>query len=232
MKNQMQKTACALALLSTLSMQAWADSVDISVIGTITPAACTPTISGGGVIDYKTIDPATLSADAYTVLAEHTADFSISCTAPARIALKAVNGRANTLAGATEGTGGFGTSPVSILGHTWGAAGLGLNGEAKIGGFTAMYDTSTLVADDVSIIALYQNAVTGSNAWRASTGDLFGVSSTQLTSFAASGTTTPIAFENLTGKLRVQAYINKTSELDLTSAVTLDGLATLELVYI
>ena len=42
----------------------------------------------------------------------------------------------------------------------------------------------------------------------------------------------PAAFKNLTINLTVQAYINKASELDLTKPVILDGLSTIELVYL
>ncbi|MBV6693994.1 DUF1120 domain-containing protein [Serratia quinivorans] len=229
MMNRMQSNARALVLFSSLSMPLLAQSSDLSVIGTITPRACTPTISDGGVIDYQTIDPALLSADAYTALAEQTADFSISCSAPAKVAVRAINGRANTLAGATEGVSGFARAPVPLLDGLWGAAGLGLNGTAKIGGFTAAYDASTLIADGAAVRTLYSTNSGGS--WRISTGDLFSSTVAMVIGFAASGTTTPIAFTNLSGTLRVQAYINKTSELDLTSAITLDGLVTLELIY-
>ncbi len=51
-------------------------------------------------------------------------------------------------------------------------------------------------------------------------------------SWAATGTTTPVAFTNLSGKLGVQAYLNQRSAFDLTNTVQLDGLSTLELVYL
>jgi hypothetical protein len=42
----------------------------------------------------------------------------------------------------------------------------------------------------------------------------------------------PDAIKNVTIDLKVQAYINKASELDLTKPVILDGLTTLELIYL
>lgn len=39
-------------------------------------------------------------------------------------------------------------------------------------------------------------------------------------------------FTTMNGKLLVQGYINKASELDLSKPVQLDGMTTLELVYL
>jgi hypothetical protein len=46
------------------------------------------------------------------------------------------------------------------------------------------------------------------------------------------GTNTPIQLNTLAGNLEIQAVINKTSELDMTSQIALDGQATLELRYL
>ncbi|UXZ19937.1 DUF1120 domain-containing protein [Pseudomonas sp. YeP6b] len=51
MKKLNALSACALAVLATTSLSALADSVDVKVIGTITPASCKPTLAGGGVVD-------------------------------------------------------------------------------------------------------------------------------------------------------------------------------------
>ncbi|MNW06548.1 hypothetical protein D3C71_2029760 [compost metagenome] len=51
-------------------------------------------------------------------------------------------------------------------------------------------------------------------------------------SWAATGTLTPVAFKTLATTLEVQAFINKASELDITKPIQLDGLATLELIYL
>ncbi|MGK8936242.1 hypothetical protein ACRS85_26935 [Pluralibacter gergoviae] len=42
----------------------------------------------------------------------------------------------------------------------------------------------------------------------------------------------PVAFKTLTGTLNVQAVINKGAELDLSKAVNLDGLSTIQLYYL
>lgn len=228
---QIKKTACALAIITVSAGSALAaDSVDLKVIGTISPAACTPTLTGGGVVDYGTINANTLSADAYNVLAAKQLDLSISCDAPAKVALKSINNRPNTVAGATEGTGSAAVSPVTLLGvSSLPVVGLGMAGEAKVGGYTLTLSDS--LADGAATALLTQNS--GATTWNSNTNQaLFSDSAAVLTTWGAASTTTPVAFETLSGKLNVQAYLNKGSELDLTQTVHLDGMSTLELYYL
>lgn len=235
MMKQMQKNVCALAVLATLSLPVMAESIDVRVIGTITPSACTPVLSGGGTVDYGAINPETLSADDYTVLAEKQLDFAITCDAPTKVALKAINGRPDSLAGATEnGNSGAGQAPAGVdlfESSGVGVVGLGLDGAAKVGGYAVRATVGTITADDENIDSIESTG--NATSWTAATlGNLYSFNAVRNVSWAASGTTTPIAFENLSGKLGVQAYINKTSELDLTKPVSLDGLTTIELVYL
>ncbi|AZD55534.1 Beta-fimbriae probable major subunit [Pseudomonas chlororaphis subsp. aurantiaca] len=226
--------ACALAVLSTLSTSAFAESVDVRVIGTITPTACTPTLSGGGTIDYGAINPNTLSATAYTVLPERQLDFSITCDAPAKVALRAINGRPASLAGATEGAQSAGRAPVNLFNLTAvGSVGLGLDGTSMIGGYGIRIAPDTVTADGIAVTSL-RSLLTGTT-WTADAyaGILYDpANAIRITSWGATGTTTPIAFTTLAGKLGVQAYINHSSNLDLTKPVALNGLTTIELVYL
>lgn len=228
----MKKTVLALAVLATTSLPVMAESVDVRVIGTITPAACTPSLTGGGTIDYGAINPATLSSTAFTVLPEKQIDFSISCDAPAKVAIKAINGRPNTVAGSTEGPSGTATAPVNVFGTAnISVAGLGLDGADKIGGYGIRITAGTVTADSTAVDSIQRNA--DHTAWTATpVGSIYATEIQRHSTWAATGTLTPVAFENLTGKLGVQAYINKASELDLTKPVVLDGLTTIELLYL
>ncbi|HCJ7369198.1 TPA: DUF1120 domain-containing protein [Enterobacter hormaechei subsp. xiangfangensis] len=231
----MQQSVCALAVLAATTLPAMAESVDVRVIGTITPAACTPTLSGGGTIDYGAINPTTLSAADYTVLEEKQIDFAITCDAPAKVALKAINGRPNTTAGVTENAiSGSATAPsgVNLFGvANVGTVGLGLDGVDKVGGYSIRLAGGTVTADGVAVDSIQAN---GNTTWLTANGlgTLFTPNSVRLSSWAAAGTLVPVAFTNLAGKLGVQAYLNKASELDLTKPVALDGLTTIELVYL
>ncbi|MGP2408157.1 DUF1120 domain-containing protein [Yersinia sp. 2545 StPb PI] len=233
MLNNIQKTVCALAVLATTSLPAFAESVDVRVIGTITPTACTPVLTGGGTIDYGAIHPNTLAKDAYTTLAEKQLDFTINCDAPAKVAVQVINYRVGTLpdAAADTANGGQPVTSVTIFGTNSNyVAGLGLHDNNKIGGYGMRFVPGTYTADSAPVVSIYRPSPT--SAWVVtSTGSIFSTA-TRGASWAAPGTTTPIAFTTLTGKLGVQAYINKASELDLTKPIALDGLTTIEIVYL
>ncbi|TNV09881.1 DUF1120 domain-containing protein [Buttiauxella sp. B2] len=236
MYSNLIKNTFALALLAaSVGTAMAADSVDVKVIGQIIPAACTPALSGGGVIDYGKIKASTLAADAYTVLPEMQIDFSLVCDAPAKVALKAINGRPGTMAGVTEGATNTAIVPVTVWGTstTSGGAGLGLDGTNKIGGYAVRIAANTVTADGNAVDTLVQDNNYQSNSVynKKVTGNLY-ANEGRITSWAAPGTLTPIAFKVLAGKLGVQAYINKASALDLTHVNYLDGLTTIEVVYL
>ncbi|KJV48820.1 hypothetical protein VH86_08425 [Pantoea sp. BL1] len=234
----MQKSLLALAVIATtaLNVQA-ASNVDVKVIGRIDPGTCTPTLSGGGTIDYGTMSPSVLDATGLTVLPEKQLDFAIACTAPSKVAVKVVNGRPNTVAGAIEGASGFATITANSARFFGGAtatsvAGLGESNGVKVGGYAIRIVPATVIADTNSVASLFAPNI-ASPVWAGNpTGSLLSTAAVRGTTWAATGTTTPIAFTNLSGKLGVQAFLNEKSAFDLTNTVQLDGLSTLELVYL
>ncbi|WP_419245743.1 DUF1120 domain-containing protein [Serratia sp. NFX21] len=234
MKKTLLATLLAAGAVVCASSVFAADSVDLKVIGTITPVACTPTLSGGGTVDYGTIKADTLKADDYTVLPEKSLDFSITCDGNAKVAVNAFSGRMGSTVGDAEATNGASTIPagITLLGDvtTVQAFGLGLDGTKKIGGYSLKFDITSTKADGVAVDIITRAGLTGT--WfKSPTGSLVSKPSYQ-PSWAATGTLTPVAFKTLANKLRVQAFINKASELDITKPIQLDGLATLELIYL
>lgn len=230
MMNAVKKTACALAVLAT-STAVMAESIDVKVIGTITPTACKPTLTGGGTIDYGTINPDTLKKDAFTVLAEKQIDFAITCDAPAKVAIAAKSGRGESAVNKDGKLTVISTNNALFGGTNTHAVGLGLDGTKGVGGYALRLQAGTMQADGKNVDSIFSDGNTTS--WRkAGIGAMFNQSSQRYTSWAATGTLTPIAFTTLSGKLGAQVYINKASELDLTKPVKLDGLTTLELVYL
>ncbi|PVZ84272.1 hypothetical protein C9426_23535 [Serratia sp. S1B] len=237
MLNNINKTLCALAVLAATTLPALAESIDVKVIGTIDPTACTPTLSGGGTIDYGMIKPNTLNKDAFTTLAVKQLDFAITCDAPAKVAITATSQRGVSAVSSDGTLTSLGMYP-GLFGITGNAMtfGLGLDGAKGIGGYSMRIAAGTVMADSQSVDSIQSNG--DAAHWTTTpygmliTGTGVGAGVIRYSSWATPGTTVPVAFTNLTGKLEVQAYINKTSELDLTKPVTLDGLATLELVYL
>lgn len=239
MKEAISLRACALTVLALASLPVMAESVNVAVVGTITPSACTPVLGGGGTIDYGSISPDTLSATAYTVLPIKSLPINITCDAPAKIAIRAINGRPESVAGASEGTVGYAISPVDLMGvsaNGMRVAGLGKSGGQRIGGYTSNILRSSVLVDDVVADTISRDGTNG--AWTGARGaaiggpPLFHFTQSQHISWAATGTLEPIAFTTLTALIRVQPYLNKTSELTVDKPVTLDGLTTIELVYL
>lgn len=231
MMKSTQINLCILALLATTALPALAASIEVKVIGTITPTACTPMVSGGGTVDYGTIKVSSLALDAFTPKDEKQLDLSISCAAPTKVALKASNNRPNTVAGATtDGAGG--AALVDVFDKTnLPVVGLGLDGTHRIGGYVINVKEGSVLADGNTVDAIHNNV--GETTWiKSGDGGLYNGTAVRQVSWAAAGTTEPVAFQKLTGKLTVRAYINKASELDLTKPVTLNGSTTIELVYL
>lgn len=230
----MQKSACALAVLAVTATSVMAtESVDVKVIGTITPDACSTTISGGGVADYGTIKANVLSSDNYTILDEKKLKLTISCDAPTKVAVKAIDGRLNSLAGATEGAAGAGLSPISYgtTSEFYPAVGLGLDGERKIGGYSVFFSDVTIdSSSDTTCIIQREGNPTWSNNYMNSAYDVNSVSNVSWK--VGTGDNTPASLTNLSGTVSIKGFINKASELDLTHDIQLDGLTTIELVYL
>ena len=234
MRHTFKKAALAALIVTSGINAAAAESVQVNVIGTIIPAACTPSLAGGGVVNYGNIRADSLNVDSFTLLREMGLDFAIDCEAPARVAVRAINDRPGTLAGATESANGNGKPQVSLLGFAAGdayASGLGLDGTTPIGGYSLAINRVS--ADNNNVISLKASTANNNTKWTSlnSFGHLL-EGGPKFISWASPETTTPVAFEHLTGNLRVQAYINQASELDLSHAIHLDGQTTLEVVYL
>lgn len=230
--NKRQMTTCVLALLAITSLPTQAKNIEIKVAGTITPSGCTPTLSGGGSVDYGTMASDTLTFDAYTVLDRKSLDLTIVCDAPVKLALETKNGRPNTLAGvdSEDAKSGAGVSPIKTIGWLKEAAvvGLGLSGSAHIGGY--VISAGGISADGSSGQLIVRDGRSG--VWASGGTNLYGIGVKRQISWKKGDVAEPAAFQTLTISLNVQAYINKASELDLTKAVVLDGLSTIELVYL
>ncbi|MGE8177321.1 DUF1120 domain-containing protein [Pseudomonas fluorescens] len=229
----LHKTLAGLAVLASTSLPALAESVDLRVVGSITPVACTPTISGGGVVDYGVIYPNTLSATAFTALPVKDVDIFIVCEAPASVALRSRSSRAGTVAGATENGNKVATSPVKLFDTDGlGVVGLGMAGTKKIGGVAFSIDPASVMLDGIAAESL--SKTWGQVDWSKNEKSkfLFDPQWTRMFTWSKKGEATPAKFTTMSGKVSAQAYINKTSELDMTKPINIDGMISLEMVYL
>ena len=224
-------TACALAVLTITSLPSLAKDIEVKVTGSVTPSGCTPTLTSDGTVDYGIIKSDSLTLDAYTTLEKKELDLTIACDAPVKLALETKNGRPNTLAGVDteDAVSGAGLSPVSgLVSGATAVVGLGLSNSARIGGYAI--SATGLKADGSTTPIITRGGSAGK--WTGEDSSLYSVGVKRQLSWMQGMVQEPAAFKNLTINLTVQAYINKASELDLTKPVILDGLSTIELVYL
>ncbi|WP_160174175.1 DUF1120 domain-containing protein [Sphingopyxis sp. MWB1] len=216
--------AAAIAVATSLTgVAASAQSIDVRVIGTITPAACTPNISGGGVIDYGNIPAATLSPTSFTVLPEQEVPISITCDAPTKVAVRAVDNRAaSRVANITD--------VINPAITNDGNFGLGTVSGADVGGYVMRMKQGTFTMDGAPGFTVLSKDVGAS--WEGSGEGVVYHASTHRNSWSRTQDSPPTAFTNLAGTFSVEAVLNKGDALPLTDEVPLDGLATIELLYI
>lgn len=203
--------AVASALLITGTAPAFAAStVDLTVKGIITPNACTPGLSSGGVIDHGKMSAKDLNTDRVTALPTASLQMTVSCDAPVLFAIKATDNRLSS------GSGNF--------------FGLGLiNGTQKLGYYSLDLGsfTNPPVADGevVQSIASFDSGTT----WEKYTSFEHGL---MLSVATLADVTTPRPTQELVTEVNYRGFINRTDGLDLSNEVNIDGSATLEVVYL
>jgi type 1 fimbria pilin len=206
--NKTFNTFFAAMLLASSASAFAASSVDLSVTGTITPSACTPTLSSGGLVDYGKISAKDLNADKPTRLPIQTLQLMLTCDGPTRAAIEPKDNR--------EGSD-FNNDTYEF--------GLGLiNTTEKLGAF-GMYIWSAL-ADGVTVRPIGSDD--GGSTWY---GEHF-LMRTAMLSFADTGTVTPKMFQTLVSDIHIEPRIAPTNQLTLNNEVAIDGSVTLSVVYL
>lgn len=207
--------ACLAAALSAHA----STSAELIVRGTIKPAACNLSMTGGGIINYGDIPSGQLLPTAFNPLGEKTTPLTVSCgTTAAKFGLKFVDLQTASKVPGILSALGSGYTEV----HNYG---LGAVSGRKTGGFAVtLRDLRSPTA------TLYPIMRVGAGAWQASDGKV--AQSPSQYSWRNSTTATPVSITQLTGTIAVRAVINKGQALDLSRDITLDGRATLELSYI
>lgn len=203
--------------LSMFAVSAFAASVDLKVIGTITPASCTPTFSGGGIIDYGTMPASTLSATAQTTLPDKTSALTITCDAAVKYGVSVLDNRAasavntlNTIAGYTAAN----------------KFGLGAVNGVNIGTYSIQLTSPTPDSGTTNIL----NSTDSGATWTASNG---AVANNAMIGFGNSATaTTATPHKTMNIGVRVVAAIVPANSLPLSSSVKIDGSTTFTVSYL
>lgn len=204
----------AVFLLSGASNLLAASAVDLSVKGTITPSACTPTLSSGGVVEHGKISMQDLHPYQSTRLADATLQLTVNCAASTLFAIQSHDNREGTSA-------------------EWNGArpnyGLGLaNGDVKIGWY--MLKMINPLADSVPRAVI--ESIDGKTWLDAPTGTVWQPGWMRSFNGAAGGDPVPLSMVTMQVDVVVETTIADKRKLPADQEIPLDGSATLDVVYL
>lgn len=218
-------TSIALGIfcLAATTLSCAANMVEMQVVSVITPAACTPMLSGGGVADYGTIPARSLKPGAVTPLPAKSLSFSINCDAAAKVSVRAIDNRTSSvIVGIVAAGSGDGTLSDSFN------FGLGTAAGKSIGGYAIVFQPASYTGDYQQAQLLY--STDSGTTWQASTTG--NVAKNRSFGWGAPGSSYVSSLRTISGTVTVQPYINKPENLSLSQEILLDGSATLELSYL
>lgn len=219
MKNKIIVLAGLALAVAGLSAQA----ADVRVKGAIAPSSCSFSITNS-IIDYGNISPSSLSPTNYTKLDKKSVPYTVKCSGQSKIkvGIKAVDNRSST------------KIPNLMLSQFDGRYkdlynfGLGSTAKGqKVGGYVIHLRNSIADGKAVGIVSSENSG----GRWEANSTEAVGHTA-NVTSWRAGNVYAPILVNTVAGSVEVQAVINKTSDLDMSSQINLDGHATLELHYL
>jgi len=216
----MKKTTwMAAAIVTMLPTLAVAESVDLSVIGTIIPTSCIPAFAGGGTVDLRKISAATLNKTIQTILPVHDITLHINCDAPAPVEVSVRDNRAATkLPGINDGAGN--NDPALFYG-------IGEINGTRIGGFALRHG---LPEADGTRQALMTRSL-AAPAWQLPATPLVS-NAPALYSWGASVAGGPVAARHHGFPMSLLPIIGPSNALPITNEIPLDGSVTFDMYYL
>ncbi|WP_153787551.1 DUF1120 domain-containing protein [Pseudomonas sp. EMN2] len=203
---------------ASASLSSARSTTEVSVTGSITPAACVPTLSGDGSFEYGKIGSIELHPVQRTQFVSTRQRLSITCSAPTRFALRGVDGRA-------------GSAEWPVHDRHFG---LGMHGVQKVGTYFVLFKSEGLTLDGNTQVARLHSSDNGVSWQLVSTVDspLPNEGSAGLIGFAPAGGAQPSAIRTLEALIEVDMHLAPGQSLTLTDEVPIDGASTLEVSYL
>jgi len=231
----MKKTLLA-SLLSVVAFSSMAaDNVDLKVSGVLVNGACTPTLDGGGVVNFGHIPLGNLSATTTNQLGSRNINLTITCDQAMPIGFTTADNRSSSIQNVTITQGFANNQDVTTSGNEFG---LGQTaGGVNIGAYAISTLPSNVTADGASI-DLLSNAIANDTSNRGWFKIPFGAGTNgtpgaiHVLTVASPGTIVPLAAKVFVYPLKVAAAIQSTNALAITGNTNLDGDATISLVYL
>ena len=208
---------------ATASAQMTPQTADMSVTGTIVPAACSASFTGGGTVDFGTIRLIDLPNSALYPLGTKNVDLTVSCTSNKRVAFAVTDLQASNRI--------IGTEMQTALGTSWDVTLLGL-GAGTVGGTPVILGSYVValgapVVNTTRRINIYSpnggTSWTGPSDWIAADGARLHT--------AGSTATAPVTGTSFTFPLIIRAALNYGSRLQVAQDTRLNGQAVFAISY-
>ena len=187
-----------------------ASSVDLSLKGAITPSACTPSLSNGGLVDYGKISTQDLNPTGVTELPKTLFKLAVNCEGSSLFGLNAQDNRSSVA----------GPSDSFVLGRTrpthW------------IGNY--LLSMENVVTDDPTAFPIY--SLDNGSTWLYNPEKRVPANALSAFGNQSSGTRSPVPLTGVALDLIVQPYIFPKSMIPAGETIPLDGSATFELRYL
>ncbi|MFO3897085.1 DUF1120 domain-containing protein [Klebsiella michiganensis] len=226
----MKKTLLAAILaMSATSAIAANPSAVLKVKGTLTNAACTPTLSNGGVVDYGIINLGMLSATQVNQLGQKDIDLTINCTSPTKVSWNLVDERSSSNANLVVENATFNGISLQSIDQTYG---VGKAGEVNIGSYSLFIKNNSVTADGNNVDNIIVDYYDLGGTWRNNTNGTTVSSSYRDITVANTGSVEPLAFKTATFPMATSLAIQNTSTLAITDDTPLDGQLTISLRYL
>ncbi|WP_421511112.1 DUF1120 domain-containing protein [Enterobacter sp. JS8-1] len=208
-------------LMSTVFIAHAGTSATLTISGTVTPAACTIALSGGGTLTFDPVSIEALPSTGTYTMKPKTIDTTVDCQNTAQaVAISFVDNRKDSVATHTD-----------ELTDSNTAFGLGTNDDAlKIGSYGIKISKVTAEGTQGSLLS--STGKTMASAWSSLGADTFVNNGTtaQYITFTETSGSAPVSKKNYTFTLEVTPSIS--SEMKgITSTANLDGNTTINVDY-
>ncbi|MBI0278626.1 DUF1120 domain-containing protein (plasmid) [Hafnia alvei] len=221
---------------SAFSLNALAadETATLTVVGDISPSACTPNLDGGGKIDYGHIDASMLKATDpdINVLPVKTVNLTVNCTAAMKVAFTVADNRSDSMYVSSSFVFPGMADNGSDIPMATSTDGFGLGKTAsdyKIGDY-AITVPLTITADSNTVDVIGSSH---GGDWAKVVGGNVLSGNARRETIAATGTLEPLAFTQAIFPLQINTGIRGLSLINSTGdIITLDGNATISLVYL
>lgn len=218
-----------------------ADRATIDVIVSLEAAACTPSLSNGGVVNFGKHSINALSTSHYTQLGVRNITLTVTCESATGIAITARDTRADSVTIGEDSEGKRGVSYTvtggGYIDQTARLFGLGKTSSGlNIGSYAVLIDSNNITASDdngtVSVMmAGADAAMTGQRrSWQILSAYPLAGDQNYFYTFVKNGESTPAAITNAVVPLEVSASI--ANGLAGNEKIGLDGQAVISVVYL